>query len=423
MADGDKKRSGVGSPSGAGPSRRDLVLGAAAAAAGSPSRSYARPRKPNDFEILEVGPGKRFASLTEAGCFMNSIPRWNNGFAEPDRIAAMGFHVIIHPGPPGYYVNDSGSHSRRWSQLVGWPPYEGNLLGPVVIEGAPGKPPPVLETDGHGDGVLYYQTGLFSTGSCDATFRRLTFRGFRRADNYGNYAAVRLGQSFANLPMKSQVLFEDCEFSRCDNGVMGGAVGQSLTLRRCHFHDNGNGTGRVHNVYFSAGDVLTVEDTLSTRCAIGHLLKSRAARTLIRNSRLIGGDGTESACLDVPDAGVLEIDGLTCEKSRESDAAWLIHYSGENQDGAGVPFHPLSAIRIRDLTMIAPSELGRHPSWSVVGFANESGLGAPRSGQGSFYVPPHAENVRVFGLRPNAAGLPCTVLAQRPALDLSSPVR
>lgn len=387
------------------------------------SATKPQPLDLDDYEVLEVGPGKRFESLTLAGCYMNSIPRWNNGYTPPEKIAKMGFRLIVSPGPPGYYMNDSGSHSRRWPSLVGWPPYEGNLLGPVIVEGEPGKPAPIFETDGSGDGVLYYQTGLFSTGSCDATFRRLVFRGFRRHDGQGNYAAVRLGQSSAKIPMNSHVLFEDCEISGCDNGIMGGIGGQSLTLRRCYFHDNGNYTGRVHNVYFGDGDTLTVEDTLSTRCTIGHLLKSRAAKTTIRNTRLIGNNGTESACLDVPDAGVLDIDGLVCEKSSGSDASWIIHYAGENQDAAGEPFHVPSNIKIRNLTMIAPQSLARHPGWPVLGFANQSGLGAAVSGAGSYAVKPDVNGVTTFGLSNSQAGLQHTALPMKPALDLKSPVR
>ena len=382
------------------------------------------PAKPIDhsYEVIEVGPGKRFASLTLAGVYMNGQGKWENTFADPEKIARTGFRVIISPGPPGYYVNDSGSHSRRWPQMVGWPPYEGGLFGPVIIEGEAGKPAPVLETDGSADGVLYYQTGLFATGSCDATFRHLVFKGFRRGDDQGNYAAVRLGQDFAKIPMNSNVLFEDCEFTKCDNGIMGGAKGQSLTIRRCYFHDNGNGTGRVHNVYFGEGDVLTVEDTLSTRCTIGHLLKTRAAKTVIRNTRLIGNDGYESACLDVPDAGVLDIDGLVCEKSPGTDASWLIHYSGENQDDAGLPFHNPSSITIRNLTMVAPPSIVRHPSWPIVGFANASGDGPEGSGKASHLIKPDAQDVKIFGMSARVAGLPCSVLPAKPALDLTSPV-
>jgi hypothetical protein len=406
-----------------------VLAGGGLTAASTPPRGGKPtvPPAPKDpsYEVLEVGPGKRFASLTLAGAFMNSSARWNNGDVKPDRIARMGFRVVISPGPPGYYVNDSGSHSRRWKELIGWPPYEGGLLGPVVIEGEPGKPAPVLETDGYGEGVLYYQTGLFATGNFDATFRNLVFRGFRRQDGQGNYAAIRLGgKPIEAAPMASRVLIENCEFSNCDDGILGGARGQSVTLRRCYFHDNGNETGRTHNVYVGPVDELSVEDLLSTRCVIGHLLKSRAAKTTIRNSRLLGGGGTESACLDVPDAGVLEIDGLICEKSPGSDANWLIHYAGENQDGDGVPFHNPSSVRINALTLLAPPKLTRHPSWpKVVGFANMSGAGPETSGKGSRFIPVEAHDVRVHGLTQQTAGLPCRVLAERPPLDLRSPIR
>lgn len=372
------------------------------------------------YQVLEVGPGKHFPALTDAGVFMTAA--WTD--APPERLARTAFHVIIHPGPEGYYTNDSGSHSRRWVGMRGWPGYEGNLMGPTIIEGAPGKPPPVLDTDGYGDGVLYYQTGLFATGSCDATFRRLIFRGFRRKDGYGNYAAIRLGQTFGGLAMQGVVTLEDCEISNCDDGLLGGAPGQKIVLRRCYFHDNGTNTGLTHNVYIGNVDELLVEDVLSTRATIGHLLKSRAAFTTIRNTRLIGGGGSESACLDVPNAGVLNIEGLICEKSPGTDAEWLIHYSGENQDHDGIPFHRPSAIRIKDLTMIAPDKLTRkNPSTGIVGFANQSGDGATASGQGSRLITPEAANVRVYNLRPKRAGLPCSELQVRPQLDLSSPVR
>jgi len=421
---------------------RRAAIGAVGLVAGSqtPARAQAKPPGSNDtvvtrrsalaqprprddrYEVLEVGPGKRFPSLTLAGCFMTSAERWNSGYASAERIARMGFRIIISPGPPGYYVNDSGSHSRRWKGLVGWPAYEGNLLGPVIVEGELGKPPPVLETDGYGDGALYYEKGLFCTGNFDATFRRLIFKGFRRRDGGGNYAAVRLGDSFLPVPVKGAVTFEDCEISGCDNGIMGGAPGQSVTIRRCYFHDNGNHSERVHNIYVGRVDNLLVENLLSTRCTIGHLLKTRAARTVIRNSRLLGVSGTESACLDVPSGGVLDVDGLVCEKSADSDAYWMIHYAGENQDAAGMPFHQPSSIRLRNLTLLAPPQLRRKAQNRVLGFANQSGAGSDVSGKNSRFVAPDAQNVQVHGMAAAAVGLPARVLAQRPPLDLRSPV-
>lgn len=394
---------------------------AVATRSGEDNPAHPRPRDER-YEVLEVGPGKRFPSLTLAGCFMNSAERWNGGHTSPERIARMRFRLIISPGPRGYYTNDSGSHSRRWKELVGWPPYEGNLLGPVIIEGEPGKAPPVLDTDGYGDDVLFYQKGLFCTGNFDATFRNLIFRGFRRRDGYGNFAAIRLGESFLPVPVQSRVTIEDCEISGCDNGVMGGLKGQAVTIRRCYIHDNGNQTGRVHNVYVGYADSLVVDRLLSTRCTIGHLLKTRAGVTVIRNSRLLGGAGSESACLDVPNAGILDVAALICDKSEDSDAHWIIHYAGENQDAAGMPFHQLSSIRLRNLTLLAPSRLRRHEASRVQGFANQSGAGSETSGRDSRFIAADAQNIQVHGLAGGAVGLPYRALSQRPALDLRSPV-
>lgn len=412
-------------------SRRAAVSGALAGAAvtalrvsapEAPRAETAVPKLPAraraaDYEVLEVGPGKRFASLTAAGCFMNAEARWNNGYAGAERISQMGFRIIVSPGPPGYYVNDSGSHSRRWRGLVGWPPYEGVLLGPVIVEGEPGKPPPLFCTDGYGDGVLYYQTGLFTTGDCDATFRRLRFDGFRRKDGYGNYAAIRIGPSVFHRPLGNRILIEDCEISGCDDGLLGGGPGQTVRLQRCDVHDNGNGTGLCHNIYVGEADALVVEDLLSSRCTIGHLLKSRAAATTIRDSRLLGSGGTESACLDVPNAGVLTIEGLVCEKSADSDAGWLIHYSGESQR-----FHDPSAIHIQDLTLVAPPTLRRHPAWGLVGFANQSGDGPAASGKGARFIRPEARAVCASGLDAGACGLPCQILATPPPIDRRTPL-
>jgi hypothetical protein len=197
-----------------------------------------------------------------------------------------------------------------------------------------------------------------------------------------------------------------------------------VTLRRCEFSRNGGGAGRTHNVYIGPVDLLTVEDVLSTRAVIGHLLKSRAARTVIRRTRLLTGDGTASACLDVPDGGVLEIDGVVCEKGPGSDASWVIHYAGENQDAAGLPFHATSSITIRDLVMIAPKSLEHHPGWPILGFANQSGGGEAASGKGSRLIAPDASGVKVFGLTAAQAGLPgVEILAEPPSLDWTSPAR
>jgi hypothetical protein len=122
----------------------------------------------------------------------------------------------------------------------------------------------------------------------------------------------------------------------------------------------------------------------------------------------------------VPDGGVLDIDGLVCEKSAYSDAGWMIHYSGENQDASGAGFHKVSSVRIRNMTLLAPPQL-RRLSGRVTGFANQSGAGEATSGKGSRLIAVDAQNVQVFGLTRATAGLPCQVLSAPPAVDRRPP--
>ena len=249
--------------------------------------------------------------------------------------------------------------------------------------------------------MLYYQPGLFTTCDFDATFRRLRFQGFRRQDGYGKYAAIRLGPSVFNRPLNNSIVIEDCEMSGCDDGILGGGPGQKVLLRRCHFHDNGNGTGRCHNLYVGEVDELVADNLLPTGRTIGHLLKSRAAATTIRDRRLLRAAGTESACLDVPNAGVLAIDGLVCEKSPGSDASWIIHYSGESQE-----IHNPSAVKIRHLTLVAPTALRRHPSWGMAGFVNQSGDGPAASARAPASSRSRRRRCRSSASAPASAGSP-----------------
>jgi len=117
---------------------------------------------------------------------------------------------------------------------------------------------------------------------------------------------------------------------------------------------------------------------------------------------------------------VLDIDGLVCQKSDGSDASWVIHYSGETDNG---PFHNPSSVKIRNLTMVSPAALANHPGWPVVGFANQSQDMVNAGVPSAFNVRIDAAGVKVFGLTADQAGMPCTVLATKPPLDLTSPVR
>ena len=123
-------------------------------------------------------------------------------------------------------------------------------------------------------------------------------------------------------------------------------------------------------------------------------------------------------------SGVLSISNTVMEKSPGTDANWIIHYSGENQDPNGIPFHDPSSVDIDGLVMVAPPSMVNHPSWGkMIGFANQSGAGAASSGKGSLLVKPNAKGVTVYGLSPETVGLPCTFLRERPRVDVTSPLK
>ena len=79
------------------------IMGSGTGALAQPKNASGKPEpsqaSESDYEVLEVGPGKRFTSLTAAGCFMNSSERWNGGYKKPEKIAKMGFRVIVSPEP------------------------------------------------------------------------------------------------------------------------------------------------------------------------------------------------------------------------------------------------------------------------------------------------------------------------------------
>ena len=245
--------------------RRTFALAAASSVAScaSPAREQAStvPAMPKDHgpEVLLVGPDQKYKSITAAG--ERLAVKWDPNAKTPDH---SPIHMIISPGPPGYYDLDFDSYSRKWpkNNHGGWPPYHGQLMGPAVIEGEPGKPAPDLTCSGGGEGVLYYQQGAFITSDYDTTFRRLNFDGFKRPDGQGNYAAVRIGTLGENVSRPGNMLFEDVRITGCDDGILGGSPGQTVTLRRCEFSRNGGPIGRTHNIYI--GPVSYTHLTLPT---------------------------------------------------------------------------------------------------------------------------------------------------------------
>jgi len=132
----------------------------------------------------------------------------------------------------------------------------------------------------------------------------------------------------------------------------------SLTLDNCYFHDNEMGlltagdpkihltiensefsrsrqdyliTGKLsHNIYVGEIGRFVMENSISRGAEYGHLVKSRARNTVIRNNRLFDeGDISASYLIDIPNGGnaIIENNYLYRNKGAQNNA--LISYGAE----------------------------------------------------------------------------------------------
>ena len=356
--------------------------------------------------VLTVGPSDQFPRLIDA---FDSVSQQLYDKAPVD------ISMIVDPA--GSYPNQESGHYLN----VGWPIFDGVLNSKFSISSkVPGK---LVNLPITTPSALYYGKGILIVESFDFTASWIRWTGARRGDVDGNYSGMRLEDS-SGATWSNTVTFDHNLFDNDDDGVLiGNTPGQNVVFTGCEFANDGVGDGRAHNVYVGTIASVLFDGCYSHDCTIGHLLKSRADVTTIRNTRLFGNAGTESACLDTPNGGIVDIENVIMAKSPGSDAGWIWHYAGENHDTDGGPqFRPVSSIKVRGLTMIAPPSLVRHPDWGIQGFVNMSG-DPVASGKGSYLVTPDYQDVKTFGLTAAQVGFAnYTPLATMPVLDLTSPV-
>jgi hypothetical protein len=141
-----------------------------------------------------------------------------------------------------------------------------------------------------------------------------------------------------------------------------------LTVRNFHVHDSnmgiltGNRGGRLvledglveeaccgedlsHGVYMGVSDELIMRRvTVTNLRRLGHLVKSRAARTTIEDCKLVGGNGRYSRELDAPNGGMIVLRRNLIEKGSNTDNADSIAVGTEAVDPSkpGQSLHPTS---------------------------------------------------------------------------------
>ena len=175
----------------------------------------------------------------------------------------------------------------------------------------------------------------------DATIEGLECRGIIVRD--GNGACVR--------QQKGNVSLRNVHLHNAQMGVLTGHNGGIVRIIDSYIHDSGSdGKGGLgHNVYVNSGELHFLNSWSLTARNAGHEIKSRAARTVIRNSVIASFNARDSRLVDIPEAGVLEISDSILGEGPRSENWHVIGYGLEIGDGSLV--HSNNRIRITGNTI------------------------------------------------------------------------
>ncbi len=213
----------------------------------------------------------------------------------------------------------------------------------ITIEGVGGmvhlaatEPPPDLKS------ILTINT--------DVTLDNIEFSGaaISNADG-GNASGIRY--------QGGNLVLDHCYFHDNQEGLLAGPNPTgTITINNSEFADNGNPdppSGIEHNLYVGAIQQLTIINSYFHGAIVGHEIKSRAADTIIENSRIASGlDGTGGYAIDLPNGGNALIENNVIEKGPNSSNHTFISYGEEGNVLAG------SALSVTNNTVLNDSAAG-----------------------------------------------------------------
>lgn len=205
---------------------------------------------------------------------------------------------------------------------------------------------------GTGGGAHLRATGNIPNGKAilvtkaDVTIENVEFSGAQVHDRNG--AGIRY--------VEGDLVLKNTHFHHNQNGILGGkAVDGSIRIEDSEFDHNGIGDGRTHNAYVGHVRELVVENSSFHDAVVGHNLKSRAEITTITDSRFEDGPrGSASYGIDLPNGGVVTLEGNTIQKGPHAENDDLVAYGAEGR------LHDDNAVILRDNTFI--SDMGHRPT-------------------------------------------------------------
>ncbi len=237
-----------------------------------------------DAATLTVGPGQTYSTIASA------VAAARNG----DTVEVMA----------GLYINDFPDVRSRITMVA---------IGGRVRTRAAGFIP-------NGKGILVVDNDLTITGF-DFVGAKVT------QANGANGAGIRYDSG--------NMTIDDCYFAFNQDGLLANAwPGATITIRNSEFYHNGAATGPsagyTHNLYVNGVATLDIENSYFHGAQVGHEMKSRAAVTIVRNTRIADGPtGTASYSIDLPNGGQATLENNQIEKGPRSENPTLISFGEE----------------------------------------------------------------------------------------------
>jgi hypothetical protein len=273
--------------------RRHLCMGLlgstwAAAARGGAEPDAARSQANESRDALQVGPGRSLRSLGDAA-----------------RLARDRQRIEVDAGEYRADTAVFAQNELRW-QAVG-----GRVR--VVSDGASAQGKALFVSRGRGIVI----SGFDFVG-CVVPSR--------------NGAGIRLEAGSLTV--------EDCRFLHNECGILtANEPDISLEVRDCEFGWQRRADGRNHHLYAGGIGRLTVLRSDFHHAAGGHLIKSRAALSVVRDNRLLDGPGGQASYeLEFPNGGQITVVGNVIEQGASSENGVIVSCGAE---GYGNTLHSL----------------------------------------------------------------------------------
>ncbi len=248
--------------------------------------------------------------------------------------------------------------------------------------------------------------GILITNT-DVTIDRFEFSGATGPS--GNDAGIRY--------QGGNLIVTNSYFHDNQNGILGNPVpGGTVTIDNTEFDHNGAGDGYTHNIYIGDIAKLTITDSYFHDAVVGNQIKSRAAETVISNTRIYDNSGNSSWSIDLPNGGKATLTGNIIEQGVNGQNSNIVSFGVEGNLHSGSALTMTNNIVVNDMGRGALVVTGSGATASVTGTqiwgaTSMTGTGVTVSGTTTLSARPGLDTSHPYDAAPTTPTTPTTPTA------------